>query len=828
MFHSSRKGLTVHDAARRLRVYGHNEIAHEKQRTWYQHLFSILQDPLHLLLAVLAGVSYATKSVSSAVIISMMVCISISLRFFQEHRADRAEEKLKKMVSSRVRVIRNGKEKNVHPNCIVPGDTILLSAGDLIPADIRIVEANDLFVDQSILTGESMAVEKRADAVSGNVTRALDAVNLCFMGSFVQNGSARAIAYATGSATYFGSIAHAIVQRQTQSSFDIWIRSFTKLMIRIMAIVAPLVFLINGIGKGDWFEAFLFALAVGVGLTPEMLPMIMTINLGKGALDMAGKKVIVKRLDSIQSLGSMNVLCTDKTGTLTQNSIVLEKHCDLEGNESESVLRHAYLNSYFQTGLKNILDKAILAHEHIPLNGYAKTDEIPFDFERRFMSVAVHSRRERMLISKGAPEEIFKRCTQYVLHGSIHPMHHALTPRLTAEFETLNKDGFRVLAVAYKRYPPTKKTFSKDDERDLILLGYLAFFDPPKASAKETLRELEALGISIKILTGDNALVTQKICSEVGLAVKGLICGPELEHMSDMELAGMCASTNVFARVSPLDKERIIRILRSEGHVVNYLGDGINDAPALRAADVGISVDTAADVAKESADIILLEKNLGVLKDGVLEGRKIFANIIKYIKMSASSNFGNVFSVIGGSLFLPFVPMLPVQFLLNNLLYDISQTAQPMDHVDKEALATPQKWDAAGIKKYIFCIGPISSIFDYAMFALLLVVFHAWAQPELFHTGWFVESLLSQIIIIHIIRTKKIPFIQSRASIPLMLSTIGVVLLGIVLPYSPYASSLGFVALPGAYWMYLVAMLVAYVAVTQLAKAWLIQRYAVQ
>ena len=824
--HSSSRGLQGREAERRLRLFGSNEITREKKRTWYQHVLAIAQDPLNVLLAVLAVVSYATGNASSAVIIAIMVCISIALRFFQEHRADRAEEKLKKMVSSHARVIRNGKEKSVRPRSIVLGDIVALSAGDLIPADLRIIEANDLCIDQSMLTGESVAVEKNASQAPSSLQRSLDSRNLCFMGSFVQNGSARAVVIAVGTRTYFGSVAGKVLQQQPENTFHIWIRSFTRLMIKIMLIIAPLVFIINGVTKGDWFEAFVFALAVGVGLTPEMLPMIMTINLGKGALDMSRKKVIVKRLDSIQSFGSMDILCTDKTGTLTQNTIVLEKHCDVNGDESETVLAHAYVNSFFQTGLKNILDKAILNHEHITLKGYAKVDEIPFDFNRRIMSVVVARENSHILIAKGAPEEIFQRCTHYAVGDARHVMNHALTPRLEAEFESLSKDGFRILAVAYKHCPSSKKTFSKDDEHSLVLLGYLAFFDPPKASARETLQELKNLGVEIKVLTGDNAYVTQKICSEVGLSVTGILCGPEMEKMSDGELSAASESINVFARVSPLDKERIIRILRANKHVVNYLGDGINDAPALRAAHVGISVDTAADIAKETADIILLEKNLGVLKDGVLEGRKIFANIIKYIKMSASSNFGNVFSVIGGSIFLPFLPMLPVQFLLNNLLYDTSQTAQPTDNVDTELLARPHQWDVGLIRRYIFCIGPISSLFDYATFALMILVFNAWNNPSLFHTGWFVESLLSQTIIIHIIRTKKIPFVQSRASLPLILTTCGVVLIGIVLPYSPYASALGFVPLPPSYWLFVGILLCMYVAMVQGVKTWIARRYA--
>ncbi|MEK7648656.1 MAG: magnesium-translocating P-type ATPase [Patescibacteria group bacterium] len=823
---SSVHGLSVLKAEKLLHIYGHNEIAQGAHRTWYGHLGTIIRDPLNALLGALSAISYGTGSNESAVIIGVMVILSISMRFVQEHRADRAEEKLKRMVSAHTRVLRNGKEKTIHLKNVVPGDIILLSAGDLIPADVRVIAANDLAVDQSILTGESLPVEKNQEDIHTNSSQAIEAANLCFMGSYVQNGSGRAVVYATGMHTYFGSLAKKVLEQPSANDFELWVKHFTKLMVRIMLVVAPLVFVINGFGKGDWFEASLFALAVAVGLTPEMLPMIMTINLGKGAIDMSHKKVIVKQLDAIQSFGSMNILCTDKTGTLTQNKIVLEKHCDVDGKESEDVLFFAYVNSFFQTGLKNLLDKAILSHEHISLKGYKKIDEIPFDFVRRMMSVIVQKGKKRILISKGAPEEVFQRCTHYELNGALYPLNHTLTPRLKKEFDVLGNDGFRIIALGYKEVPIAKKEFTRDDEKNLTLLGYLAFFDPPKTSAKETISDLAQLGIEVKVLTGDNALVTQKICREVGLAVRGILCGSDIEALSDGELEKKCEQVNIFARISPLDKERIIRVLRQAGNVVNYLGDGINDAPALRAADVGISVDSAADIAKESADIILLEKNLTVLKDGVIEGRKIFANIIKYIKMSASSNFGNIVSIVGGSLFLPFLPMLPVQILLNNLLYDISQTTLPTDTVDPDILASPQKWDVRAIKRFIFCIGPISSLFDYLTFCLMLFVFQAWTNPALFHTGWFVESLLSQTLIIHVIRTKKIPFIQSNASLPVILTTIAVVIIGIGLPFSPYASALGFTPLPGAYWMYIGAMLVVYGIITQGVKVWFYRRYA--
>lgn len=823
---TGQKGLSSQEVQKRLKQYGINEVTHEKKRQWYLHLFLIAKDPLNILLLLLASLAYLTHDKEGSVIIFLMVLLSIFMRFFQEHRADLAAEKLKAMVSTRVQVVRNGKEKEVKVQCIVPGDVILLSAGDLIPADVRLISSTDLFVDQSLLTGESLPVQKDSTMVQDQSQQFLEAKNMCFMGTHVQNGSATAVVVATGIHTYLGTVAEKIVEQQTTTSFERWIKSFTFLMIRIMAVLVPLVFILNGVSKGNWFEAFLFAMAVAVGLTPEMLPMIMTINLGKGALDMSRKKVIVKRLESIQSFGSMDILCTDKTGTLTQNTIVLEKYCDVEGQDSNDVLKYAYINSFFQTGLKNILDKAILKHEKFPLARVKKIDEIPFDFNRRIMSVVVQEGARHLLITKGAPEEIFKRCTSYMSGSHLKKMNHHLLPRLQKNFDVLSSDGFRILAVSYATINEKKKKYSKDDEKNLTLVGYLAFFDPPKATAKETIVELERLGIEIKVLTGDNHLVTKKICEEVGLSIRGLVTGDEIEKMSDEELAKVSESANVFARISPLDKERIIRVLREQKHVVNYLGDGINDAPALRAADVGISVDTAADIAKESADIILLEKSLIVLKDGVLEGRKIFANIIKYIKMSASSNFGNMFSVLGASIFLPFLPLLPVQILLNNLLYDVSQTTLPSDTVDDEYLVRPQKWNVNYMKKFIFFMGPISSIFDYCTFAIMIFVFGAWTHPVLFQTGWFVESLLTQTLIIHVIRTNKIPFLQSRASLPVFITTIGVVLLGIWLPFSPYASSLGFVPLPTLYWGYIGAMLIIYVFLTQIVKGWFAKRFS--
>ncbi len=620
------------------------------------------------------------------------------------------------------------------------------------------------------------------------------------------------------------------------TSFDRGISGFTWLMIRFILVMVPAVFLINGLSKHDWFQAFFFALAVAVGLTPEMLPMLVTVNLSKGAVAMSRQKVIVKRLNSIQNFGAMDVLCTDKTGTITQGKVILEQHVDVRGDESERILEYGYLNSYYQTGLKNLLDVAVLAHEEVAAaldveKAYRKMDEIPFDFVRRRMSVVVEDgRHNHILICKGAVEEVMTLSSRVEEGGTTSPLdegHHQSAQELVLG---LNEDGFRVLALAYRLMPAGERTYSVKDEADLTLLGFLAFLDPPKETVPQALKELDHLGVQIKVLTGDNEVVTRKICKEVALHIDGVLLGNEIEGMSDEQLAGRVEGTTVFAKLSPAHKDRIIRALQKKDHVVGFLGDGINDAPALRTSDVGISVNTAVDIAKESSDIILLENSLLVLNDGVIEGRRIFGNIIKYIKMAASSNFGNMFSVVGASIFLPFLPMLPVQILTNNLLYDISQTSIPTDDVDADWLAKPRKWAMGHLAKFIIFIGPMSSIFDYATYLIMLFVFGAWwnrspYNQALFHTGWFVESLFSQTLIIHVIRTYKIPFIQSRASWPLTMTSILIVTIGGLLPYSPLASALGFVPLPPLYWLLLAVMLVAYLAITQLMKTWFVRRF---
>ena len=831
---ASPEGLNATQVELRLKRFGPNTIAREKRQSALMRLLANIKNPLVLLLLALAALSYVTGDQHATVVILVMVVLGVVLRFFQEARADHAAEKLQAMVSNTATVVRDGREVEVALKSLVPGDIIRLSAGDMVPADVRVLSAKDLFVNQAALTGEALPLEKKAAPAPMHLQNPLELPNIGFLGSNVESGSATAVVIHTGDKTYFGSLAASIVGQRELTSFDKGVNQFTWLMICFIAVMVPAVFLINGLSKHDWLEAFLFAMAVAVGLTPEMLPMIVTVNLSKGALAMARKKVIVKRLNAIQNFGAMDVLCTDKTGTLTQGRIVLEKHLDVYGQPSEKVLHYGYLNSYHHTGLKNLLDDAILKHEnlrdHLKADEkYRKIDEIPFDFKRRRMSVVVEDETGlNTLICKGAVDEVLDVCARVAVKGEIVevlPEHDAKRRQLADE---LNEQGYRVLALAYKEIPGSSdaRVYTVKDESDLILFGFLAFLDPPKDTAAETLLRLRDLKVGVKVLTGDNEIITAYICKEVGIPVERLLLGSQIEAMSDAELVEAAFATSVFARLVPAHKERIIRALQSKGHVVGFLGDGINDAPALKAADVGISVDSAVDIAKESSDIILLENSLLILEQGVREGRRVFGNIIKYIKMAASSNFGNMFSVVGASAFLPFLPMLPIQIIVNNLLYDFSQTTIPTDDVDAEWLSEPRQWRVDRLLRFILFVGPISSIFDYLTFFLLLYVFDCWQNPALFHTGWFVESLLTQTLIIHIIRTNKIPFVQSCASGPLIATSILVVMVGIWLTVSPLAETLGFVALPPLYWLYLAAMMLCYAILTQVVKTWFIRRYS--
>jgi Mg2+-importing ATPase len=824
------EGLTHNEARARLRKYGENRPIESKRRGIFTRIIDTLKDPLILLLSLMAILSFATNDIKAGIVIAAMVLMSSILRLTQELKADNAAEKLKEMVKTTATVVRDGKEHDVPLHLIVPGDIIRLSAGDLVPADVRIIKSKDLFVNQASLTGESLPAEKHAPKV-GESANVLDLGNICFMGTNVESGIADVLVVNTGLRTYFSSIAESIM-REVPSSFEKGMRSYAMFNVKLILVMAPLVFLINGITKGDWFEAFLFGLAVVIGLAPEMMSMIVNVNLANGASRMAERKVIIKRLGSIQNLGAMDILCTDKTGTITEGRIVLEKHLDAEGNENNlRVLEFAYLNSVYQTGMKNVLDDAVLKHAELepklrPKENYRKIDEVTFDFERRRMSVVVQEdEKSPVLICKGAVEETLGVCDFGEARGRKFKLAKGHLDKAKKIVDGLNGEGFRVIAVAYKETPASKRAFRKSDECNLVLAGFIAFLDPPKESAAEAIREMKEHGVHVKILTGDSELVAKNICSKVGIHAERVLLGSEIEKMGEERLRRDVEHVAIFARLVPKHKEMIIDALRKNGHVVGFLGDGINDAPGLRAADVGISVDSGTDIAKETSTVILLEQSLTVLTDGVKQGRAIFGNIIKYIKMAASSTFGNMFSVVGGSAFLPFLPMKPIQILVNNLLYDFSQITIPSDGVDPEWLKKPRKWTLDPIKRFIFIIGPVSSIFDFITFFAMLYVFNSWANPALFQTGWFIESLFTQTLIIHVIRTNKIPFLQSNASLPVLLSTTFVCLVGMALPYSPISSEFGLVPPPMEYWVFLAAIIGAYLLLTQFVKTELLKKY---
>jgi Mg2+-importing ATPase len=854
-FHTHQDGLTESQAEIIRASAGLNEVEHEKPLPWWIHLWFCYKNPFNLLLTVLATISYFTEDMKAAIVISAMVVLSTTMRFVQESRSNKAADKLKEMVSNTVTVIRHGsaEEGDKHGRhephhkgpqnielpirLLVPGDLVRLSAGDMIPADLRVITAKDLFISQAAMTGESIPVEKFALQHGETKGNPLDLNNICFMGTNVVSGTAIALVVATGNHTYFGALAERMTSTdRVPTAFQAGVNKVSWLLIRFMLVMAPIVLLINGFTKGDWLEAALFALSIAVGLTPEMLPMIVTTTLAKGAVIMSRKKVIVKRLDAIQNFGAMDVLCTDKTGTLTQDKIFLERHIDVWGDASPDVLEYAYLNSYHQTGLKNLLDVAVLEHldVHAGLNvtrNYRKIDEIPFDFQRRRMSVVVsHRGQHHLLICKGAVEEILALCT-HVRHGATdEPLTAEVLARVGQMTAALNGEGLRVVAVAARKMPIDREVYTVADESDLVLIGYIAFLDPPKESTEPALRALKQHGVEVKVLTGDNDLVTAKICREVGLSVTGMLTGADVERMNDAELTEAAERTTVFAKLTPSHKERIVRVLHQNGHVVGFLGDGINDAPALRAADIGISVDTAVDIAKEAADIILLEKSLMVLEEGVLEGRKTFANMLKYIKMTASSNFGNVFSVLVASIFLPFLPMLPLHLLVQNLLYDVSQLAIPFDNVDEEFLKLPQKWNPDDLGRFMMYFGPVSSVFDISTYVLMWFVFGANspAHQTLFQSGWFVEGLLSQTLIVHMIRSRHFPFVGSRAAGPLLAMTGLIMAVGLVLPMSPIAHYFKLQALPTVYFLWLFAMLIGYILLTQAMKVFYAKRFGWQ
>jgi Mg2+-importing ATPase len=838
---SHREGLSQLEAEAALAVHGSNEVEHEAPLTWRQHLWHCYRNPFNLLLTLLAVVSWLTEDMKATTVIGSMVVLSTFLRFWQESRSNQAADALKAMVSNTATVRRrdaDGKGRiELAIKQLVPGEIIVLSAGDMIPADCRVLTAKDLFVSQAAMTGESLPVEKFVTQADTATLNPLELDNLLFMGTNVVSGAATAVIVSTGNHTYFGALAQRVsATDRGETSFQLGVNRISWLLIRFMLVMAPLVLLINGFTKGDWTQALLFALSIAVGLTPEMLPMIVTSTLAKGAVFLSRKKVIVKRLDAIQNFGAMDVLCTDKTGTLTQDRIFLARHVDVWGEESDSVLEMAYLNSFHQTGLKNLLDVAVLEHVEVHRqleagSAYAKVDEIPFDFNRRRMSVVVaEAEKQHLIICKGAVEEILGVCSQ-VRHGdAVEPLSAALLERIRSVTAELNGEGLRVVAVAAREVEASDRAYGVADESELTLIGYVAFLDPPKETTAPALKALAAHGVSVKVLTGDNERVTAKICREVGLEQQGLLVGNDIEAMDDATLAAAVETTNVFARLTPAHKERIVRLLKGNGHVVGFMGDGINDAPALRAADIGISVDSAVDIAKEAADIILLEKSLMVLEEGVLEGRRTFANMLKYIKMTASSNFGNVFSVLVASAFIPFLPMLPMHLLVQNLLYDISQIAVPFDNVDAEMLEKPQKWQPGEVGRFMLFFGPISSLFDIITFVMMWYLFGANNEgaQTLFQSGWFIVGLLTQTLVVHMIRTPKLPFLQSRAAWPLMVMTVLIMAVGIFLPMGPLAHYFKLQPLPGLYFALLPVILLAYMALTQAMKRFYIRRYGWQ
>ncbi|MCH7417176.1 magnesium-translocating P-type ATPase [Pseudomonas mosselii] len=861
---ASELGLTEHEAAKRLQRDGANQVAHDKPQPALVQLLKALHNPFIYVLLTLAGISFVTDywlpvragdleeaDLTKVIIIMTMVSLSSLLRFWQEYRSGKAADALKAMVRTTATVLRRERHdqparlREVPMNELVAGDIVQLAAGDMIPADIRLIESRDLFISQGVLTGEALPVEKydtlghvaqKSAADNANdESGLLDLPNIGFMGTNVVSGRARAVVVATGKRTYFGSLAKAIVGSRSQTAFDRGVNSVSRLLIRFMLVMVPVVFMLNGVVKGDWSDAFLFALAVAVGLTPEMLPMIVSANLAKGAVAMARRKVVVKRLNAIQNFGSMDVLCTDKTGTLTQDRIILEHHVDPSGHKDPRLLELAWLNSHHQSGVKNLMDQAVLRFAGAdqgfqPPYAYAKVDELPFDFIRRRLSVIVQDALgDHLLVSKGAVEEMLAIATHVEEAGQRVALDAGRRQQLLATASAYNQDGFRVLLVGTRDIPAAagKPQYHTDDERELVIRGFLTFLDPPKETAGPAIAALREMGVKVKVLTGDNPVVTCKVCREVGLEPGQPLLGQDIERLDDTQLKALVEERTVFAKLTPLQKSRVLKALQANGHSVGFLGDGINDAPALRDADVGISVDSGTDIAKESADIILLEKSLMVLEEGVLKGRETFGNIMKYLCMTASSNFGNVFSVLVASAFIPFMPMLAIHLLLQNLMYDFSQLSLPWDRMDKEFLREPRKWDARNIGRFMLWIGPTSSIFDITTFALMWYVFAANSveMQALFQSGWFIEGLLSQTLVVHMLRTRKVPFFQSTAALPVILATGLVMCLGIYIPFSPLGAMVGLVPLPWEYFPWLAATLLGYCLVAQGMKTLYIRRF---
>ncbi|MBC1870124.1 magnesium-translocating P-type ATPase [Listeria seeligeri] len=819
-------GLTHVEVAIRQKEFGRNQTVEEQKVSQLRLFIRAFNDPFIYILVLLMVISYLTADMEATIIMAIMIFTSGLLGFIQSSRAERASYALKNMVKNKVNVLRDGKMTVVTQDEIVPGDVIEISVGDIIPADARVISATDLLINQSALTGESIPTEKYAEDKRAT-PEIFERENLLFMGTDVLSGHGRAVILRTGSSTFFGSLSIAATEKRGDTSFDKGVKTISKLLFYFMLVMVPIVFLINGLMKGNWLEAFLYAVAIAVGLTPEMLPMIVSTNLAKGAINMSSKKVIMKELSAIQNIGAMDILCTDKTGTLTEDKLELVTYINSQGEKSTSVLEMAYLNSYFQTGWKNVLDHAVMTklNEKVT-NGWNKIGEIPFNFDRRRLSVIVENNLETRMITKGAVEEMLAVCTHKEVDGAISPLTMNEKDELQEMCSEMNRSGIRVICVAFKSQK-TGVSFTKEDEEKMIIAGFLGFRDPVKSSTKEAITSLFKNQINVKVLTGDNEIVTKRICQEVGIPANGFLLGTEVDELMDDELMDALQKYHIFAKLTPMQKSRIIEVLKQAGHTVGFLGDGVNDAPALRKADVGISVDTAADITKDASSVILLEKSLTVLNDAVMEGRNVFGNILKYIKMTASSNFGNVFSVLIASAFIPFLPMLSLHLLLQNLLYDSSQLTLPWDKMDRSFLKKPHAWEQKGMLRFILCIGPVSSIFDIATFLIMWFVFSAntVAEQALFHSGWFVVGLLTQTLVVHMIRTEKIPFIQRRATAPVMISTLIVMSLGLIIPFTGFGHSIGFVSLPGSYFPWLVLVLVGYMATMQVVKTLYIRKF---
>ncbi|MGV3084525.1 magnesium-translocating P-type ATPase [Enterococcus dispar] len=824
---TSINGLSSEDAKERLEEYGENRVDAQKPTPAWLLFIEGFKDPFVLVLAALAIVSFVTSDYEAAIVMLVMILASVIITFVQEYRSQKGSLALKELIENTCAVTRDGRTKEIPMDEVVPGDIVTLATGDMIPADAVLIWTKDLFVNQSSLTGESMPVEKFVEAgvKKDEDISALDLDDLVFMGTDVLSGQGRAIILKTGQETFFGDIARNATSKRGKTAFDVGLTRVSKLLLRMVMVLFPVVFLINGLTKSDWTSAFFFAIAVAVGLTPEMLPMIVTSNLAKGALALSKQKVIVKELPSIQNLGSMDVLCTDKTGTITEDRVVLVKHLNPLGKENQAVLAMTYLNSHYQTGWKNLMDIAVLNYfeennGRLPFNDVVKIDEIPFDFSRRRLTVVVKADHHQIMVTKGAVEEMEKVCKYAEIDGKTVLLDDALKEKMRNVNMKMNEQGMRVLTVAVKKDAHSDATYSVADEKDMTLIGFMGFLDPAKESAISAIKSLHEHGVTVKVLTGDNAIVAKKVCQDVGIGVTNVLLGTDIEVLSDEELMGQVDETNLFAKLNPMQKSRLIEVIQKKGHTVGFMGDGINDAPALRKADVGISVDTAADITKDASSIILLEKSLNVLETGVIEGRRVFSNMMKYIKFTISSNFGNVFSILVASAFLPFLPMLSIQLLVQNLIYDMAQLTIPWDNVDEEELVKPVRWEIGDLFKFTISIGPVSSIFDILTFLVMWFVLGAntVAQQSLFQTGWFLVGLTTQTLVVHMVRTRKLPFVESRASWPVILTSLLAIVTGFVLVLSPLRTVFDFTVLPPQYWMWFVLIIVGYLITIEIAK----------